>query len=55
MNYKQLLIKYMAHVILEEGTDFMSDYRRSKHFTDAEWAELKKISADMVYKFTENR
>jgi hypothetical protein len=47
MNHEALLWKYIEHVGACEGTDFLDDVYRHKlgeDFTDAEWAELQRIS-----------
>lgn len=48
MNYRQLLIKYINHVGMEEGTTFLNfqgSWDDSVEFTDEEWAELKQLEA----------
>lgn len=50
MNYKQLLLKYINHVGLSEGTTFLSNGHRNEwedsvDFDDEEWAELQKLDA----------
>lgn len=50
MDYKKLLLKYIHHVGVSEGTTFLSDaYRRgwedAVDFTDEEWAALLKLDA----------
>lgn len=45
MDYRELLIRYMGHVIECEGFDYLSDNRRTPGgFADEEWAELVNIS-----------
>lgn len=49
MDYQQLLIKYMAHVLEREGIDYLEQtntHRDSVAFTDAELAELERISQE---------
>lgn len=48
MNYKQLLLKYINHVGISEGTTFLDNSHRSEwndsvEFTDEEWAELQEL------------
>lgn len=49
VNYKQLLLKYINHVGIEEGTTFLGDHNRSSwpdspQFTDEEWAALEELN-----------
>ena len=49
MDYRALLVKYMAFVGQEEGVDFVSHFGSSSKgltWTEAEIAELKKISKE---------
>jgi hypothetical protein len=45
VDYEALLRKYIDHVGWEEGTTFLSDWRRRGpvSFTDEEWIELQRL------------
>lgn len=49
MEYKELLRKYMAHVLEREGCDYLDQIhwnRDSVTFTEEEIAELERVSAE---------
>lgn len=48
MDYKSLLVKYIAYVGLSEGVNFIDypDDQNKAIFTDAEFSELEKLAAD---------
>jgi hypothetical protein len=47
MNYRLLLLKYIAFVGDVEGTDFISESNRSMGvFTDEEWMELELLASE---------
>lgn len=49
MDHRQLLKKYIAHVVVEEGSaclDYKEPWANSPEFTDEEWAELKKLERE---------
>jgi len=44
MDYRDLLQKYIDHIIAIEGTAFLNSNDRGKgDFSDEEWAELRNI------------
>ena len=46
MDYRELLIKYLAHVACIEGTDFLGYRWRDRSpvvFTDDEWQKLTEL------------
>lgn len=43
MDYRDLLIRYMAHVGEQEGTYFLGALKRSDTFTEEEVEEFKKL------------
>ena len=53
MDYRLLLLKYMAHVGWLEGVDYAGPADRgtglpADHFTDEEWAELRRLSEEGI-------
>lgn len=49
IDYRTLLLKYIAHVGECEGVDFISDWQRPKGgvaFTDAEWTKLEEAAQE---------
>lgn len=45
IDYRALLIKYIDHVGQEEGTVFLTNWKRPpERFTDAEWSELGRLA-----------
>lgn len=57
MNYKKLLLKYINHVGICEGTTFLGDHNRNEwddtvEFTDEEWEALKELDeVDYIEEF----
>jgi hypothetical protein len=53
MDYKLLLVKYMRHVENSEGVAFLNETDRTDigldplFFTDVQWAELRKLHAQL--------
>jgi hypothetical protein len=45
-DYRDLLRRYIGHVMAHEMIIFLNDHDRPKegYFTDAEWAELKRLA-----------
>ena len=48
MNYKDLLKKYINHVGMMEGIDFLGGPHKGENFTQEEWVELKEISNEVL-------
>lgn len=53
MDYRELLKRYMSHVLENEGITYVEDHMVNTHtdavqFTDEELAELKKIEDEVV-------
>lgn len=48
MDFRSLLVKYIAHVGDTEGTDFLGARRRTSSFTDEEWAALKTLATESI-------
>ena len=47
IDYKELLKKYMNHVVEHEGVTFLFDWGNYfAGFTESEWQELKKIESE---------
>lgn len=45
VDYKELLRKYIKHVYLSEGSNFLNNcYRREAVFTNDEWTVLNSLS-----------
>lgn len=50
IDYRALLLKYIAHVAVNEGVDFIDNefyrdmYGRGVKFTDEEWRELRVLN-----------
>lgn len=43
-DYKDMILKYMAHVGEYEGVDFIQGYSNEDLFTDEEWAEMQRLA-----------
>ena len=44
VEYRELLIKYIYHVMDREGVSFLDDANQSRRrFSEAEWAELQRL------------
>jgi hypothetical protein len=50
IDHRELLRKYIGHVVANEGTAFLSNMYRdgSASFTDEEWAELVALFTDAM-------
>lgn len=47
MDYRELLKKYMAHVVESEGVHFLHVGRPEVDMTAEEWEELRQISREL--------
>jgi hypothetical protein len=48
MDYKQLLVKYIALVLKREGVHFIDGDDSDAGFTDEEWATLSSLSVEAI-------
>jgi len=46
LDYRALILKYIAWIGLQEGTDFLGGDEQQFCFTPAEWDELETLSAE---------
>lgn len=47
MDYRNLLVRYIAHVGANEGIVYLSNRRRDTNlFTDEQWAELRRLAKE---------
>ena len=46
IDYRELLIKYIAHIGAEEGITFIDPWRMADRFTDEEQAELERLDRE---------
>lgn len=51
MDYRDLLIKYMAHVARIEGIDFTNAHYQTDWLTHEEWAELVGLSREVRQRY----
>ena len=47
VDYKELLRKYIAHVVMYEGTDCLGDRRWPEPWSEEEWAALQELPDEL--------
>jgi hypothetical protein len=45
IDHRELLRKYIDHVLTWEGADYIDTWRHGPEFTDEEWAELVALQS----------
>lgn len=56
IDYKELLIKYIGHIVDHEGTDYIDEYKFdgpgcAVQFSEEEKAELKQLAVELKARF----